>query len=176
MLSDQEQITFTRLWTEAQPEVTRYVGSLVTDSAVVRDILQSTAVVLLRKFQTYEPSQPFLPWALGVAKYEILGHERDVARRRICFDSELLDRYTHFWAEVAPSLSDETHALQECIRGLPPRQRDLVRLRYFKDLRADEIAKQLELTATNVRVTLLRIREQLRLCVQRRLSQQGAGA
>ena len=102
MLDENQQIRFTRLWTDAQPTVSQFVASLVKDPWAVRDIVQNVSLVLLRKFAEYDESKPFRPWALGVAKFEILGHRRDTARDRVICDSVFLDQYTQAWAEVAP--------------------------------------------------------------------------
>lgn len=176
MLSKEDQETFTRLWTEAQPTVSHYFISLVREPATSKDLLQKTALVLLRKFSEYDRDQPFLPWAMGVAKFELLGHRRDEARNRVMFDSDLLDRYTERWSELAPRHSDEAAALQTCLAKLPKRLRNVVRLRYFDDCNSKEIAKALDLTAGNVRVTLQRTREQLRQCIERELAKEGGPA
>lgn len=173
MLSEEDQETFTRLWTEAQPTVSHYLMSLVRDSATVKDLLQNTALVLLRKFSDYDRDKPFLPWAMGVAKFELLGHRRDAARSRVMFDSDLLDRYTERWSELAPRHSDEAEALQTCLTKLPDRLRKVVKLRYFEECNSKEIAEALEMKAGNVRVTLQRTREQLRECVERELGREG---
>jgi len=173
MLSKEDQESFTRLWTEAQPTVSHYLLSLVRDSTTVKDLLQKTALVLLRKFDDYDRDQPFLPWAMGVAKYELLGHRRDEARSRVMFDSELLDRYTERWSELAPRHSDEAAALQNCLAKLPKRLRKVLRLRYYEEKNSREIADALDLTAGNVRVTLQRTREQLRQCIEHELRKEG---
>ncbi len=100
MLEEDQQIRFTRFWTDAQPTVSQYVASLIRDQWAVRDIVQNTSLAHLRKFSEYDQSQPFLPWALGVAKFEILGHRRDAARNRMVFNSDFLEQYTQAWAEV----------------------------------------------------------------------------
>ncbi len=173
MFSEEDQETFTRLWTAAQPTVSHYLLSLVRDSTTVKDLLQSTALVLLRKFDDYDRAQPFLPWAMGVAKFELLGHRRDEARSRVMFDSDLLDAYTEKWSELAPQHSDESAALQTCLAKLPKRLSKVIRLRYFEGHHSGEIAEALGLTAGNVRVTLQRSREQLRQCVERELRLEG---
>jgi hypothetical protein len=69
MFNEQQQIRFTQLWTDTQQSVSHYVSSLTRD-----------------------------PWALGVAKFEVLGYRRDAARDRMTCDSVFLDRYTEVWA------------------------------------------------------------------------------
>lgn len=107
MLSETEQAKFTALWTEVQPSVSHYILSVVREPAAAKDLVQSTALVLLKKIPDYQEDRPFLSWALGIAKFEILGHRRDEARSLVRFDSALLDRYTETWAEACPNYSHE---------------------------------------------------------------------
>ncbi|QDV45097.1 RNA polymerase sigma factor [Stieleria neptunia] len=118
MLEEHQQIRFTQLWTDAQPTVSQYVASLIRDQWAVGDIMQSTSLALLQKFSEYNDSRPFLPWALGVAKFEILGHRRNAARNRMICDSEFIEMYTQAWAEIAPRMSDEAAALRHCVGEL----------------------------------------------------------
>ena len=80
VLTDEQQEQFTKLWTASQPVVNQYVASVIRDSWIVRDVVQSTPLALLRKFAEYDSSRPFLPWALGVARFEILSHRRDAVQ------------------------------------------------------------------------------------------------
>ena len=59
---------FMRYWTRAQPVVAGYVSSMTPDVHEADDLLQDTAVVLLRKFGEYDPGRSFVAWALGIAK------------------------------------------------------------------------------------------------------------
>ena len=174
MLSEQQQERFTQLWTEAQPFVGQYLASLLSDQIAVKDALQNTALTLLRKFGDYNENRPFLPWALGMAKYEYLGQKRDAARSKIVCNTDFLDRYTQVWSEAAPRLSTEASALKDCVTKLPERQREIVRLRYFEDLNAVEIAPRMTLTSANVRAILKRTRDALRRCVEERLRLEGS--
>lgn len=173
MLDEHQQIQFTTLWTDAQPAVNSYVASLIREPWDVRDVMQNTSMALLRKFSEFDPSQPFLAWALGVAKFEILGHRRDAARNRLVNNSELLDQYTQAWSEISPRVHDESASLRECMRELKSRSRRVVELYYAEGRSSLEIAGQLGLTAANVRAILKRTREILRRCVQRRMTLPG---
>jgi RNA polymerase sigma-70 factor (ECF subfamily) len=167
MLNDEQQEAFTCLWTDAQPSVSRYVRSVVRNSTETKDILQLAAVVMLRKFPEYDSNRPFLPWALGVAKFQILSHQRDLARDLVHFDSDLLEEYTRTWSATAPELSAEASAMRDCVKKVSGRSREVVRLRYYEDLKSNEIAGRVNLTAANVRVILQRVRAQLKECIQR---------
>lgn len=169
MLEEDQQIQFTKLWTDAQPTVGQYVASLIRDQWAVRDILQNTSLALLHKFSEYDPSRPFLPWALGVAKFEILGYRRDAARDRLLCDSEFLEHYTQTWAQVAPRINDESSALRDCVSELKGRPRAIITLRYAEGQTSETIAAELKLSAANVRTILKRVRETLKQCVKKRM-------
>lgn len=173
MLDAEQQIRFTQLWTAAQPVVHQFVASLVRDPWASRDIVQNTSLKALQKFPEYDESRAFLPWALGIAKFEILGHQRDSARNRLVGNSELLDSYTQAWADMAPPLSDEAAALQHCMGKLKGRARTIIKLRYATGQNSDAIANDMNLTSSNVRTILKRTRQALRKCIENQGRQLG---
>lgn len=63
---------------------------VVRDPGHSKDVLQETALVLLRMFREWDSTRPFLPWAIGAAKFKIVDHERDAG---LFFDA-LSDGYT----------------------------------------------------------------------------------
>lgn len=141
---EEQQIRFTQLWTDAQTAVSQYVASLIRDQSAVRDIVQNTSLALLRKFSEYDESRPFLPWALGIAKFEVLSRKRDLARNRMICDTEFVEQYTRVWAYVAPCVSDESTALRHCVAELNARSRTIVKLRYTEGQTSEKIANQLK--------------------------------
>lgn len=169
MLSEHEQERFLRLWADAQPAVAAFVHAVVRDSAAAKDVLQETALVVFRRFADYDGERPFLAWALGVAKFQVLGFKRDESRSLVTFDTELFDKFTEAWAEQAPATSQEAVALEGCLERLAARPRQILRWRYFEDLKSEEIARRLGSKSAAVRVTLQRLREQLRACVKKQM-------
>lgn len=65
--------------------------------------------------------------------------------------------------------SHEAEALRECLDAVPPHMRSLLDLRYRDDSTSEVIAEKLQRTAAWVRVTLHRVREQLRQCIESKL-------
>ncbi len=126
-------------------------------------------MTLLRKFADYDSTKAFLPWAMGVAKFAILGSRRDHARSRLVFDETLLERIANTFLEIAPAQREEEALLDVCLTKLDPKARRMVRLRYYDSLDSGEIARLLGKSEVAVRVGLLRIREQLRKCIESQL-------
>lgn len=162
---------FTRLWTEAQPRVAEYLFACAPDFHAAEDMLQNVAVALLRKFPEYDETRPFVGWAIGIAKIEILRHRRKQATSLLEFRPELADELAHDLVEMMPELDRRTDALRRCTQGLQGRSGEILRLRYGDDLKPREIASRLGLNSLIVRVTLNRVRDVLRKCIERRLKE-----
>jgi RNA polymerase sigma-70 factor (ECF subfamily) len=169
MLTTDQQERFTQLWTQAHSTVACFVHTSIRERGQAEDLLQEIAMTLLRKFADYDSTKAFLPWAMGVAKFAILGSRRDHARSRLVFDETLLERIANTFLEIAPAQREEEALLDVCLTKLDPKARRMVRLRYYDSLDSGEIARLLGKSEVAVRVGLLRIREQLRKCIESQL-------
>jgi RNA polymerase sigma-70 factor, ECF subfamily len=173
MMNQNQQENFMRLWTSSQPSVAAYIHSLVRDRAAAEDLLQETALLLFQRFAEYDETRPFVAWALGFARFKVMGLRRDAGRSLLVFDDEALENFTETWAEETDGMTDRGAALEGCIGQLADKARRIVRLRYFEGLSAVQIAAKLGGNQGAIRVALQRIREQLRECVERNLRTEG---
>ena len=160
---------FTRFWTEAQPIVAGYINAVVPDFQEAEDLLQDVAVILLRKFSEYDAQRPFLAWAIGIAKREVLMARRAHARSLLCYQADLLDRISQVYEDLAPELEDRSRALRDCLQTIKGRASELLRLRYEESLKPNAIASRFGLAVVAVRVMLSRTRAALRECIERKL-------
>jgi len=161
---------FTRLWTQAQPSVAGYVAAVVADPHAADDVLQEVALTLLRKFAEYDPTRPFIAFAMGVAKTAILSERRDRARAASRLRPATVESLEQAWQEVLPEADARRGALDECLRDIAGRGRELVALRYQEALEPQDIAQRLGMSAVAVRVALSRLRAGLQTCIERRLA------
>ena len=169
-MEPQEQ--FTRFWTEAQPKLAGYINALVADFAEAEDLLQNVAVILLRKFPEYDAQRPFIGWAIGITKREVLMARRRHARNFLCYQTDLLERISEAYEELAPELDDRSRALGECLKAVQGRASELLRLRYEDGLEPNAIAGRVGMAVVAVRVMLSRTRAALRECIERKLKTQ----
>ena len=163
---------FTRRWTEAQPIVAGYINAVVPDFQEAEDLLQDVAVILLRKFTEYDPQRPFVAWAIGIAKREVLVARRRHARGFLSYQADLLERISEVYEELAPEFEDRSRALRECLRSVKGRAGELLRLRYEESLKPNSISKRVGIAVVAVRVMLSRTRTALRECIERKLKPQ----
>jgi RNA polymerase sigma-70 factor (ECF subfamily) len=167
---DEDHDRFLRLWTSAQASIAGYVTAVVSDRHRSDDVMQNIAVAALRRFADYDGERPFIAWAMGIAKIEILTARRDQARAATRFRGPTVESLAMVWEELLSEADGRKQALGECLRGVSGRKRDLLALRYEQERPLAEIAVQLRMSAIAVRVALSRLRSALQACIERRLS------
>ena len=169
-MAETDPSLFVRLLLQHQNDLLRHILPLVGCFDDAQDVLQETATALWRKFDQYDPQQPFLPWAKRFARNEVLMHHRK--RRRYTFLTEtLLDTLVERQSEQEQQAQQRRHALQECLEKLPEADRLLLDQRYAAPgATIRELAAETGGVANVLYKALARIRRQLLDCVDRALA------
>ncbi|MEK6233386.1 MAG: sigma-70 family RNA polymerase sigma factor, partial [Planctomycetales bacterium] len=150
--------------------IAAYISSLVPDFHQAEDVLDQVALTVVRKFSVYDSSRPFVNWAIGVAKFEILKHRRGKATDKHVFNDDLIAQVTEVYEEMAPELDERRAFLRLCLDEVSGRSREALQLRYFDDLKPAKIAERLGMKSGAVRVMLHRVRATVRECMERRMN------
>src|ERR1044072_1898659 len=120
------QQRFLSLFLRSEREIFRYVAALVPNVADAEDIVQQTALSLWEKFDSYDPNQPFTPWAgrfaLNKAKQWIERRQRWQTMLEHGLAEELAQRRE----DLRPELETRLRHLEGCLRKLPEEQRSIV--------------------------------------------------
>lgn len=161
------QQRFLSLFLRSEREVFRYVAALVPNVTDAEDIVQQTALALWEKFDAYDPSQPFTPWAcrfaLNKARQWIERHQRWKA----LLDGGLAEELALRHEQLRPELEAQLRRLEGCLGTLPDGQRALVEGYYYRREEISELASQSGRTPTATYKALQRIRQALQLCIER---------
>lgn len=174
MPTEEANEELTRLWTRAQPVVAAFVrAALGGGGTEADDLLQDVAIALLRKFHAYDRALPFSAWAIGMARYEVLAHRRRRATDRLVFDEEAISAVAAAYERVGPELGARGEALEQCVARAREQDRKLLELRYVAGFDVTEIALRLGLGDSAVKVSLHRLRQRLRDCIEERLARRG---
>lgn len=163
----------TRLWTLAQPKVSAFVTSVVRDFKDRDDVVQDIAVAVFESFDQYDPERPFIQWAMGVARNQFKNYLRQRKRHLAVFDPETIEALESAFADLPAAEIRELDFLQECLKKLDEKGLQLCDLRYRKGLKPAAISEAIKVSGTAVRKSLQRVREQLRVCVERKVSEEG---
>jgi RNA polymerase sigma-70 factor (ECF subfamily) len=166
---------FSALVRHYQSRVRAYLGRFVRDQDAVEDLAQDTFVRAYRGLSSYRKESSFGVWLLGIGRNLALMHLREESRRR-SKESELLRQALSRWLadqaerEQAPEADEALAALERCLESLPEHSASLVESYYFRGRSAGQIARDAGKKEGAVWMTLLRVREILRRCVQGRLA------
>lgn len=161
---------FVRDLTEHQNRIYGYVYSLLGDHSRASDVVQEVNLVLWRKIDEYQSDRPFLPWAFAIARFQVLAHLRDHKRDRLLLDAELAESLSGDFERASSQVDSIRVALRVCMQELTPKNRKLIEHRYFNAMPVADIADVAGRSAGAIKVALLRIRQQLAGCVQKRIA------
>lgn len=150
-----------------------YILAHGCDFNIAEDLLQQTALVLWKKFDQYDPSRPFVPWALGIARLEVLNRNRSPEKAHALLDADLAEKLAGSYEEEA-DLERRRQLLRSCVRRLSGSMRDATLLRYEQGSDLEAIGKRLGKSLSAVKVLLHRARLALEECVKRQLSAEEA--
>ena len=162
---DPETEQATRYWTSALPAVSAYVASQIQDRGQHEDILQETAVAVLKGFKNYDPEVPFKHWAIGIARNQIRNYFRGKQTKPLVFDSETVESLAVAFDTVSGNTRNSLVFLKECIEKLQEKARHICEMRYSDNLKPAAIANELNTSSNNISKTLQRIRATLRDCI-----------
>lgn len=165
---------FVRCLTEAQSQLLGYIMASVGNFDDASDVLQQTNVVLLKKWNELRALEDFVPWAITVARFELLAFGRRRRRGELQFSPELSEAMAAIAAEEIGQMPARLEALRECLGRLPERNVGLLRSRYATDSSLEEIAQQMSCSVDSVKGRLKRVRRLLGDCIDRQLRAAGS--
>jgi RNA polymerase sigma-70 factor (ECF subfamily) len=174
-----DAMAFAKLVALHQGRVRAYIGGSIRRPDVVDDLAQEVFLSGFRSLGTYKGESSFGVWLLGIARHKVLTHlHREV--RRLSHESDTVESVlTPFRVELVESENmllarreHEISALRRCLDGLPEDAAGLIARRYFEASDISTIARDLGKRAGAIRMTLLRLRQALRSCVEQRLAKE----
>jgi RNA polymerase sigma-70 factor (ECF subfamily) len=119
----------------------------------IDDVVQETLMAVHRARQTYDPVKPFAPWFYAVATnrlIDVVRRERRVTAHEIPSDV-LPDPENVGGARTHDDIDVE--AIHAAVAALPARQRVVIEALKFRDQSVREVASDLNMTESAVKVT-----------------------
>ena len=164
---------FIQLLAKHQSHLRGFIFASLGNYAHCEDVLQETNLVLWKKCGEFRPEAEFLPWALAIARYEILAFIRDRQREHLVFYPDVAELMMESCMPAVHQVSERQEALRGCIKRLPGRQQEVLRMFYVANARIQEVARITGRSADAVKSLLVRIRKALRQCIETSMGSQG---
>ena len=174
-LHSKETHDFVKLLTSLQSSLRAFIVSLMPGSPDVQDVLQDVNVVIWEKMDSYEPDSDFRAWAFTICRNMVKAQFRKNKRfQSPALNEDLLHVISETWYHRKGEEENvKLSALDECMKTLKDGDRELVHVRYHRSTSLEDHATESGVSSETLRVTLFRIREKLRDCVQYRVSMEG---
>jgi RNA polymerase sigma-70 factor len=157
---------------ENQAMLMTYLRAVVRDRSAVDDLFQETMLITWQKLDEYDRSRPFGPWLRGIAAKLVMAHFRKTKSDIPAFEEETLEylsqQLQHICERPGDTWDEKIAALTHCIEALSEHYRQAIRMRYFEQTPASEIAVVSKTSVENVKKRLQRARSDLLECLRRK--------
>ena len=129
----------------------------IKDRSLVEDVVQETLLAIYEKRHTYDPSQPFVPWLMAIARYKGI----DLLRRSKGYKTFALDEKVAE-PEVSSVDPDIAIELERLLVTLPDRARRAVELVKIQGFSHAEVAHQFGVGESALKVMVHRALKRLK--------------
>lgn len=171
--AEEQRLLVQQLFVKYQMQIRSFAIGLTGDFTAAEDVLQEAFLTVTRKAADFQTGSNFLSWALTITRLKVYENAR--ASRK--FSKQVLESLAASLPleEAVPDKvsDDRIGLLRACIEELPPKAREVLRLRYFAEHVPTEIASLLGRTVAGVNATLVKVREGLRECVAKKMAAEG---
>ncbi len=160
--NEPENESFAHLYRRYRRSVYRYLLARTPDEATAEDLTAQVFLKALRSEDTFRGEGSYRAWLFSIARNTLANFRAEKARLQIPV-AELPDGEDETTSPTTIALAlEESDLIWDVVADLPAAQREVVRLRYVKDLSIDEIARFTGRTSGAIRVLLHRSNETLR--------------
>ena len=153
-------------WVKSQAVVSAFVTSNVFDLHHAEDLIQETAKAVAEKYHSFDPTRPFTPWVLAIARNQILKYYRTRSRDRLVLSEAALKSYSTALERIEGESEERRQALRRCLDLVKGKSRQVLQKRYEENMKLGEIGDSLGITASTVSVMLFRVRAALERCIR----------
>ncbi len=159
---------YVNLITLHQARIYSYILSMVPHFSDADDLMQKTCKVIWEKFDDYQQGTDFLSWAIKIANFKIYEYWRaEKKRSSIHFNEALIHEIESDARHYAEDSNRYLPYLYECIKKLNKEDLKLIRLKYYRNLKAKEISARFGKSVFTIYKNLSRIYQALQACVRR---------
>lgn len=153
------------------PHVRTFLALKAPVPQLVDELAHDTFVFAFRHLDDFTPGTSFRAWVRAIAWNLLRAEVQRFAREQANLDrltAWQLNEWETSSSEALPSA--EAEHLHDCLAQLEGPLRELITLKYQDDHSTETIAAKLKRSLVWVRVSLFRVRAQLRECIENKIS------
>jgi RNA polymerase sigma-70 factor (ECF subfamily) len=168
-MSNSSQADFARHFVQGQDQVYGFIVVLLANRDAADEVFQQTCLILWEKWDQYDTTRPFLPWACGIARNVARNYVRKERRQAIALSEELIEKLAEDQLAASSQTERRLDALSGCLDQLDLEQRRLLEECYQSSTKIKDVAARLGQSTAAVYKRLDRLRAGLLKCIQQSL-------
>lgn len=172
-----EEDAFSQLHARYRQRIYSTVYRIIQDAAEAQDATQEVFIKLYRSLSDWNPGKAkFSTWLYRLAANHAIDHWRKGRRRHEFLaadqpDQEISPERTMGEAILSPlgalERKESVEQIRRCVDDLPELQKKVFLLRYFQDLKLEEIAEMEDCSLGTVKTSLFRATHAVKRAVRR---------
>ena len=166
------QSQFHRLFLQNQRRLFGFVVTFLPRIDQAEEVFQNVCVILLDKFDQFDPDTSFIRWACQIAKYEVFSFRRQCQRKHCSLCEAEIELLAERQLDMGPQLDARLAVLRHCLKRLRLEDRSLIEARYAENTNSRALAKSLQMCENTVYKALGRIRRAIRRCIDAKVAQE----
>ncbi len=160
-----------RLFLRHTGPIKGFILGLVPDREAAEDVFQDVFLTASAKASEFQEGTDFPAWVRAIARFKALEHYRSGRAAPAPMDLGMLEGLADDApVEAAEDWERRRAALDDCLKSVAPRAREVMGLRYAEGLLPPRIARRMAWSVSAVHVALSRARRFIRECAQRKLA------
>jgi RNA polymerase sigma-70 factor len=159
------------------PTLRAFIAMKLPVPHLADEVAHEAFVFAFRHLQDFDARNSFRAWLRAIAWNLVRAELLRFAREQVNLSRFEQAQLAQLTADSQTATAcDEALFLEECLAALPAGTRRLIEQRYHEGLTPDEIASLLGRSGEWARITLFRVRQQLRECVEHKLTKAAHGS
>ncbi len=160
-----------RLYLRNAAVIKGFVRALLPDAEAAEDVFQEVYLTVRSKADNFRSGSDFMAWVRAIARLHVLR-----ARPRPCRWATTIENLAEDGDDFVDDWEEQRLAMRLCLQQVQPRARELLQLRFVRELPPRRIAEQLQRSVNGVSAALSQALRTLRHCTERRLRTDGRDA
>lgn len=155
-----------------QARLRAFVARYVTRPDEVFDIVQDGFIDAMEHLDRFDAAKEFGPWLRAICRNRMLNHFRSHRVRQNAAAALVDAALQETWGAMEDDLedgADRVAALRRCVDKLEKSQRELIELRYRREVPVADLARRLGRSAAALSMSLFRLRAVLEKCMEQGL-------
>lgn len=152
---------YARLLTELSPYIRNFVIGSLSNPDAAEDIMQEVLISVHKSLKTYSADRPFKPWLIAIINFRRTDYLRKHYNKRQNKKTDLDDVGFQKIHVTNPTHAGELKDIEAALGTLPKKQRRIFEMMKIHGFTAKEVAKELDMSVSAVKVSAHRTQKKL---------------